>query len=123
MGPVREVIPGHMVGIITLLVSIVALAVSLVSVWFVSVMVKRANTVNRQFYEGNVRGNIKLMENMTKSMEADLRSVGRLEKIEKKDIEVTVAPRMGALEDAATEMRATIEALQKSLPGSPGQMF
>ena len=112
-----------MVGIITLLVSIVALIVSLVSVWFVSVMVKRANTVNRLFYEGNVRGNIKLMEDMTRSLEADLHTVGRLEKAEKKDVEVTVAPRMDALEDAATEIRATVESLQKSLPGSPGQMF
>ena len=112
-----------MVGILTLLLSIVALVVSLVSIWFVSVMVKRANTVNRQFYEGNVRANIKLMEDMTKSMEADLRTVGRLEKVEKKDIEVTVAPRVGALEDSAKELRATIHALQKSFPVSPNQMF
>ena len=112
-----------MLGILVLILSIIALIVSLVSVWFVSVMVKRANTISKQFYEGNVRGSIKLMEDLKKSSEAALRTVGRLEKVEKKDIELTVPPRIQVLEDAIKEIRATIEQLEKNLPGSPNQMF
>lgn len=81
-----------MMGILTLLLAIVALVVSLVSVWFVSVMVKRANIVNRQFYEGNVRGSIKLLEDLTRSMEAALHTAGKLEKAEKKDLENNCGP-------------------------------
>ena len=112
-----------MMGIITLLLAIVALVVSLVSVWFVSVMVKRANNVNRQFYEGNVRGSIKLMEDLTRSTEAALHTAGKLEKAEKKDLEKTVGPRIKVLEDAALEMRETVDQLERNVQGSPKQMF
>ena len=90
-----------MMGILTLLLAIVALVVSLVSVWFVSVMVKRANIVNRQFYEGNVRGSIKLLEDLTRSMEAALHTAGKLEKAEKKDLE----KKLWALESKSSRTR------------------
>ena len=113
-----------MMGILTLLLAIVALVVSLVSVWFVSVMVKRANIVNRQFYEGNVRGSIKLLEDLTRSMEAALHTAGKLEKAEKKDLEKkTVGPRIKVLEDATLELRETVDQLERNLPDSPKQMF
>ena len=112
-----------MMGILTLLLAIVALVVSLVSVWFVSVMVKRANSVNKQFYEGNVRGSIKLMEDLNKSTEAALYAAGKLEKAEKKDLQATVGPRITVIEEAAKELRETIDNLEKNLPGSPKQMF
>jgi hypothetical protein len=108
-----------MMGILVLLLSIIAL----VSVWFVSVMVKRENAVSKQFYQGNVRGSIKLMEDLTKSTEAALRTVERLEKVEKKDIESTVPSRIKVLEEATREIRATIDQLEKKLSGSPNQMF
>ena len=112
-----------MIGILTLLLAIVALVVSLVSVWFVSVMVKRANIVNRQFYESNVRGSIKLMEDLTRSTEAALHTAGKLEKAEKKDLEKTVGPRIKVLEDATLELRETVDQLERNLPDSPKQMF
>lgn len=112
-----------MMGILVLLLSIIALVVTLVSVWFVSVMVKRANAVSKQFYQSNVRGSIKLMEDLTKSTEAALRTVERLEKVEKKDIDSTVPSRIKVLEEATREIRATIDQLEKNLPGSPNQMF
>lgn len=112
-----------MMGILVLLLSIIALVVSLVSVWFVSVMVKRANALSKQFYQGNVRGSIKLMEDLTKSTEVALRTVERLEKVEKKDIESTVPSRIKVLEEATREIRATIGQLEKKLSGSPNQMF
>ena len=112
-----------MMVILTLLLAIVALVVSLVSVWFVSVMVKRANNVNKQFYESNIRGSIKLMEDLKKSTEAALYTAGKLEKAEKKDLEVTVGPRITVIEQAAGELRETIDKLQKNLPGSSQQMF
>jgi len=123
LGQLERSLPKHMMGILVLLLSIIALVVSLVSVWFVSVMVKRANALSKQFYQGNVRGSIKLMEDLTKSTEVALRTVERLEKVEKKDIESTVPSRIKVLEEATREIRATIGQLEKKLSGSPNQMF
>ena len=112
-----------MINVLTLVMSILALIVALVSVWFVNVMVKRAKSVHREFYEGNVRGTVKLLQDVTKSTEAALRTAEKLDKSKKKDLQLTLGPRLDVLEQTIGEIQSTIETLETQLPGSPKQML
>lgn len=65
---------------------------------------------------------IKTLEDLSRSMVVVTGKVDHLEKAEKKDLEQTVMRRIQDIEGNIREIRATMEQLEKYVPGSPKQM-
>lgn len=109
-------------GMLSLALSVFAMIAALASVWFTSETIKKANSANKQFYEANVRGMVKTLEDLAKTSVELTGKVERLEKAEKKDLEKTFTRRIQDVEGSVGEIRATVEQLERYVPGSPKQM-
>ena len=107
--------------ILGLILSVVALITTLFCVWFVSETVKKANRSNKDFYDANVRGVAKTVEELSKAMVQATGKVDRLEKAEQKSFEAPLIRRLQSVESSVDELRAVIEALGKYVPGGLAQ--
>jgi hypothetical protein len=109
--------------ILPLVVSVIALVIALASVWFTSEAIKKATTGHKNFYEANIKGTIRTIEDVAKVLAETNAKVNNLEIAAKKNDVSKIGPQITALEKQFGEMRAVLQYMEKRVPGSPKQMY
>ncbi|MBO04258.1 MAG: hypothetical protein CL731_04480 [Chloroflexi bacterium] len=109
-------------GMISLVLSVLAMVAALASVWFTSETIKKANSSNQKFYEANVKGMVQTLEDLARNSVEATDKIDRLEKAEKKDVEKNLTLRIQDVENSVSKIRALIEELERFVPGCPKQM-
>jgi len=109
-------------GMISLVLSVLAMVAALESVWFTSETIKKANSSNQKFYEANVKGMVQTLEDLARNSVEATDKIDRLEKAEKKDVEKNLTLRIQDVENSVSKIRALIEELERFVPGCPKQM-